>query len=62
MLEGQAENVVNRICTGECDIQKTFGYKKCSVSGNNQSSSEPALPKPADFQREMSPMPGPSTM
>ena len=28
LLEDQTENVCNRICTGECDIQKTSGYDK----------------------------------
>ena len=36
--------------------------KICSVSGSNRNSFTPALPKPADFQREMSPMPGTSMM
>ena len=36
--------------------------KICSVSGSNRNSLISALPKPADFQREMSPMPGTPTM
>ena len=32
--------------------------KKCSVSGSNRNSLISALLKPADFEREMSPMPG----
>ena len=43
--------------------KKLLGVKienKYSVSGSNRNNSTVELPKPADFAREMSPMPGTS--
>ena len=48
---------------GECNTRKILGVKtedKYSVSGPNRNNSTLELPKPTDFAKEMSPMPGTS--
>ena len=45
---------------GSTIYEKLLGIinkKICSVSGSNRNNLTPAIPKPADFQREMSSMP-----
>ena len=56
----QTENVYNRIDMGSTIYQKLLDLKnKKDVSGLNRSNLT-ILPKPSDFEREMTPMPGTS--